>query len=168
MSGERRGANLFASFGLTAKFAVRELQLEPYVRADWIDTRLDAYREAGTTDLALSYDQSSNSSQSPALGITLLRDFPINARNLLTPVFSIQQQRTFNNSQAQRLYYTDIGPDVGYSIHATALPTSLTSGHIGLRWHSRSGLDAELGMGYSMGANSYIQRSYRAMLHTAF
>ena len=45
---------------------------------------------------------------------------------------------------------------------------SLTNGRIGLRWHRRMGLDAELGMGYSMGNNSYIQRSYRAMLHAAF
>jgi len=40
-------------------------------------------------------------------------------------------QRTFNNNQAQSLYYTDRGPDVGYSINATALPMSLTNGHIG-------------------------------------
>ena len=168
VSGERGGDNLFASIGLTAKFAARPFQLEPYVRADWIDTRLDAYREAGATDLALSYDGSSNRSESLALGLSLSRDIPINAHNLLTPIFSIQQQRTFNSNQAQTLYYTDIGPDLGYSISASAIPASLTNGHIGVRWRSRLGVDAELGMGYSIGNNSYIQRSYRAMLHAAF
>lgn len=66
------------------------------------------------------------------------------------------------------MYSTDLGPDVVYSIHAAALPMTLTSGPVGLRWHSGLGPDAELGMGYSMGNNSYMQRSYRAMLDAAF
>src|SRR3569833_535413 len=48
------------------------------------------------------------------------------SRNLLTPVLSVRQQHTFKNNQAQSLYYTDIGPDLGYSINTTAIPMSLT------------------------------------------
>jgi hypothetical protein len=52
------------------------------------------------------------------------------------------QQRNFNSRQAPTLYYTDLGPDPGYSLNTAAV--------------------------CPLGGDAYMQWSYRAMLRGVF
>jgi Autotransporter beta-domain/Putative Ig domain/Cadherin-like domain len=168
VSGGRGGSNLFASLGATSILEARGFHFEPYLRADYIDSKVDGYREVGTTDLALTYSPSSSHSESFTAGFSMLHDFALSPRNTLTPLFSIQQQRTMNATQAQRLYYSDMGPDNSYVMSATAFPHNLTTGEIGFRLRNRGGIEGSLGMNYSIGSESFMSKTYRASIHTAF
>ena len=166
LSSSRNGNTYFASIGVRKEFLLSAIKLAPYVRAQRIYSNLGSYSE-GSSAGALTYGNSSISSNSYVAGVDGSYDVPLSNGAVLTPNCKIEMRHNsvsgFN--QSVNLVQNSTAPLV---VGVSAVPYDVQTIGLGLRYVSKNRLIASLGWQISGGSYSYVSNLIHAELRMSF
>ncbi|MHB8744800.1 MAG: autotransporter domain-containing protein [Sulfuricaulis sp.] len=168
VSGDRSGYTWYGSLSVSDNLAMEKFMLQPYLRADFLSTRLKGYSEQGSTIYALSYDGTDVNSRSAAVGVVSSYDIQL-ASGTLTPSAKAQYMHTYNHNINQGMFYSDIGPSGGYYLLSmSTMPQNMESLGAGIAYKRRNGLSTGLTYTETEGSSSYRSHAIKAEVRVGF
>jgi len=166
VAGDRRANSLFGSLSIAGNYAIYAARIEPYVRGDFMYSKLNAYSETGNSTNLLSYNAMSFNSLSVSGGALVYYDINTSV-GTFTPRLKGEYSSTNNSGGTQDIYYTNIASTV-YSLGLDGIPTRVGSGQFALLYKNTRGVSGELGFEFSKGNASYISRAFNVQLNVPF
>ena len=168
VTGDRSGRSWFGSLSVSDTMTFGKLTLEPYLRGDFMSSKLDAYAEQNSATYALSYDSTSVNSRSIAAGAVGYHDYQLSS-GVLTSLLKAQYLRSYNREVTQGMFYSDLGPSGGYYLlSSTPIPQAMGSLGVGFTYKRRDGLTTGMTYTVSAGSNSYRSQMLRADIRMGF
>jgi len=166
VAGDRRANSFYGSLSMSGDFVVSATSFEPYVRGDFLYSRLNSYSETGNTTFLLTYNTMSFNSVSISTGLMVSHDIQT-SMGTFTPRVKGEYMSSSNSGGTQNMYYTNVVSTV-YSLGLGGIPTRVTSGQIAILYRNKLGVNGEVGFEFSNGNSSYISRSFNAQFTVLF
>lgn len=167
LSGNRDGNVIFGSLGLSTLSQVKQLNLQPYLRADVVSIKLNNYSESGSSN-ALTYDNSKVTSKTLSTGLNAFYDVNFEHATL-TPSIKFQYTHNFNGDMSQNMYFSNLGASSqNYNISTGSTPQNFGSLGLGLRYKTQKNISVDLGYTASTGSNSYHANNLRLDVNLGF
>jgi Autotransporter beta-domain len=165
-SADRKGETVYGSFGVGNIFKLNDTKIQPYARAAYTSTTLDAYTE-GSNANALGYDKSKLISSSVSAGLLVSEDFAVEGGNI-TPSAKVEAKRNARGTLNQGIYYADT-PSESTVLSMTPAPQNVQSFGLGVVYTEKSsGASLSLNWLGSVGSNAYRANAVKADVRVPF
>ncbi len=113
VKGDRDGSQVFVSLAAGYEYRQQQWLLNPYVRVDLADARLDSYAESGDSLYALIYDQQTVDTSSTSLG--LRSEYALTtAIGEFTPSLRLEYQHDFQGAGEASMRYAGLNGGARY------------------------------------------------------
>ena len=155
-AGDRDGGQWFASLAAGYEYRQGLWLLNPYLRLDMADARLDSYAESGDSLYTLQYDEQSVKTSSSSLGLRSEYAFT-SSLGELTPSLRLEYQHDFQGAGDASMRYTDLSGGLQYHTKLDALGGD--RGLLGLGLGLRTTTDWALRLEYQLTASSGDQQA---------
>jgi len=165
--GTRRGTSWFGAISTGYDVRYGALKLTPYVRADFMQARLNEYSEQGATAALLTYGAMRFQTVAGAVGLRAGYDIPMSF-GTVTPMARVEYRQAFDGAFSQPVYYTDLGAGTSSTVAQAASNHGTINTSAGLRVRSFSGISGELEYGTSAVPGKVQSQTVRAALRMAF
>lgn len=152
VTGERDGNQVFASLAAGYEYRQELWLLNPYLRLDLADARLDSYEESGDSLYALSYGEQTVKTSSTSLGLRSEYGLTTSIGEL-TPSLHMEYQHDFQGAGDASMRYADLsgGPEYHTNLDALGQNRGLFGVGLGLLttadWNLRAEYQLTLGSG---------------------
>jgi uncharacterized protein YhjY with autotransporter beta-barrel domain len=167
VSGTRGGSYWFGTLEASYEMSRGQVKFAPYARADFISATLNGYAEGGPSAELLTYASMKFDAMSGALGLRGSIDIPMSF-GVFSPTARFEYKQTSQSAYDQSMYYSDLGAGTGSIFSQLAGVYGMTTGALGFRARTASGLSAELEYGLSQGTGSLQAQSLRGTLRMSF
>ena len=154
--GDRDGKQVFASLAAGYEYRKGLWLLNPYLRLDVADARLDSYKENGDSLYALYYGQQTVKTSSSSLGMRSQYAFTSRLGEL-TPSLRLEYQHDFQGAGDASMRYADFSG--GQQYHAKLDDLGQDRGLLGLGLGLRTASNWSLRMEYQFTLSSGDQQA---------
>jgi uncharacterized protein YhjY with autotransporter beta-barrel domain len=166
-TSQRSGNQLFASLSGGYEFLNRGLLLSPYLRFDWISTRLHQSQESGAGRYDLIYLEQTVKNKRLALGMRGEANIELSSATA-RPFLKFEYQHDLEAPAAAALVYADQPTGQVYSLLPLAVDRNAAVLGLGCNFDFRKIWDLGLSYQYNQGSESTRAHSLKATLKKAF
>ena len=163
VSGTRKGSYWFGTLEASYEMRRDQVKFAPYARTNFIAATLNGYAEGGPSAELLTYDAMKFNAVSGAIGLRGSIDIPMSF-GVFSPTARFEYKQTSQNAFDQSLYYSDLGAGTSSTFSQPAGVYGMTTGALGFRARTASGLAAEVEYGISGGTGALRMQSLRGTL----
>ena len=165
LTAKRAGSSIFGSLKVSRAFLFNKIKLQPYLKTDLSQTKLDAYSESGSSSAA-SYGQTKINSNSLSTGMNLSYLMQLDY-GVLVPSMKLEYTKNNQGNMKQNLSYADT--EEGFSsLSLTSRPNEYGILGTGVSYVNKSNTMFNLNYAYSQGSNSYHSNHLEAKLAIPF
>ena len=167
LSGNRDGNVIFSSLGLSTSVHTQQLSLQPYLRANMANIKLDNYSEAGSSN-ALTYNNSKVTSKTLSTGLNAFYDIKLESATL-TPSVKVQFTHNFDGDMSQNMFVSSLGASSqNFNISTGSTPHNFGTLGLGLRYIAQKNISVDLDYTASSGSSSYHANALRLDVSLGF
>jgi uncharacterized protein with beta-barrel porin domain len=167
VTGNRKGSYWFGAATVGYEFKYQAIHVSPYVRADFMQARLNSYAEQGASAEALTFAAMKFHSFSGTAGLRGSYDIPVRW-GVVTPNARIEFRQTLDGAFQQSMNYTDLGPSVTSTLAQASTTSATVNTSLGVRVRNLKGMTGEFEYGTSSGAGKVQSQTIRAGLKVPF
>lgn len=162
----RHGHTLYVSGGVRKKIQMQGFGIEPFVRAQYIKTKLAAYDE-GSDPSALAFDRSSINTNSIFVGVESFYDLPLADGSKLTPSAKVEYRRNSQSALNQAVSFAQDQSEVA-AVGTAATPQDVRTVGLAVRYTHKNAVSASLNWQFSQGSSGYQATGLRAEISIPF
>ena len=167
VSGTRKGSYWFGTLEASYEMRRGQVKFAPYARTNFISATLNGYAEGGPSAELLTYDSMKFNAVSGAIGLRGSIDIPMSF-GVFSPTARFEYKQTSQSAYDQSMYYSDLGAGTSSTFSQPAGVYGMTTGALGFRARTASGLAAEVEYGVSGGTGSLRMQSLRGTVRMPF
>ena len=167
VSGTRKGSYWFGTLEASYEMRRGQVKFAPYARTNFIAATLNGYAEGGPSAELLTYDAMKFNAVSGAIGLRGSIDIPMSF-GVFSPTARFEYKQTSQSAFDQSMYYSDLGAGTSSTFSQPAGVYGMTTGALGFRARTASGLAAEVEYGVSSGTGALRMQSLRGTVRTPF
>lgn len=165
LTGQRSGNSIFGGLKLSRAYLFNKIKVQPYLKTDFSQVNLEAYKERGSSSAA-AYKQTTINSNSLSTGMVLSYLKRLNY-GVLIPSIKLEYTRNNQGNMEQGLAYADTGED--YSrVSLTSRPSEYGILGMGMNYFNKSNTAFNISYAYSQGSNAYHSNHLDAKLSIPF
>ena len=167
VSGTRKGSYWFGTLEASYEMRRGQVKFAPYARTNFIAATLNGYAEGGPSAELLTYDAMKFNAVSGAIGLRGSIDIPMSF-GVFSPTARFEYKQTSQSAFDQSMYYSDLGAGTSSTFSQPAGVYAMTTGALGFRARTASGLAAEVEYGVSGGTGALRMQSLRGTVRMPF
>jgi outer membrane autotransporter protein len=165
-SAQRKGSSSYAALGLSLPFAVSNFNVKPYIRANYLETVLNAYKEMGDTN-ALAFERAKIMSSALVAGVMSSYDLVQTDGGKWTPHAKFEIRRNAAGSVNQVISFVDT-PGATSTLDMVTAPRDVITLGLGIGYVRRNGLRFGLSWLESQGSDFYRSTGYKLEASISF